>query len=151
MDSSTTLSLSLTNAIITSTIVSSTNTPSLNLSPEEKRALLFDVGSPFEIFEEEFDNNWWPLVSNIWTQFNYCKLRNGDSWKVFVCRLNKYQNSSERKEEIPLEKRRKTMIWLPDLCQAKIKVSWLVSTKIIRIENFKNSAKHTHFLKKTIS
>ena len=45
-----------------------------DLSPDEKRVLLFNVKDTLEIAEEEFNNNWWPLISNVWTQYNSCKL-----------------------------------------------------------------------------
>jgi len=38
------------------------------------------------------------------------RLANGDSWKVWICRLAKHNKSSTRKEGIPDNKRRKTMI-----------------------------------------
>ncbi|RHZ74083.1 hypothetical protein Glove_227g182 [Diversispora epigaea] len=41
-----------------------------NLTPDEKRNLLFDVTCSLEIPMKDFDENWWPLVSNIWTQWN---------------------------------------------------------------------------------
>src|SRR6185369_15390838 len=70
--SSTTLSLPLTNTAITSATppLTSVTAPPLSLTPDEKRFLLFNVGSLFEVPEEEFDKNWWPLVSNVWTQYN---------------------------------------------------------------------------------
>ena len=51
----------------------------VHFTSDEKRALLFNIKDTLEISEEEFDNSWWPLVSNVWTQFNSCKLNNGDS------------------------------------------------------------------------
>src|SRR5437763_13367505 len=110
----TTLSLSQTKTNITHTIFplkTSFSTPPLNLTPDEKRALFFNIDSSFELPAEQFDNDWWPVVSNIWTQFSSCKLLNGNTWKVFICHFNKHRASSERKkEEILNNKRRKTMI-----------------------------------------
>jgi hypothetical protein len=147
----TTLPLSPTNTIITPIIPSLTNItiPSLNLSPDEKRALLFNVGNLFEVPEEEFDKNWWPLVSNIWTQYNSRKYINGDFCKIFTCRFTKHRDSSKRKKEVPTKKRRMTMTRLPGLCHAKIKVLRLVSTKMVRIENIKDSPYHSHSLKES--
>lgn len=132
--SSTTLSLPLTNTAITSATppLTSVTAPPLSLTPDEKRFLLFNVGSPFEVPEEEFDKNWWPLVSNVWTQYNSRKHINGDTCKVFTCRFTKHRDSSERKDkEIPTKKRRTTMIRPPGLCHAKIKVLRLISTKMV--------------------
>ncbi|RHZ76277.1 hypothetical protein Glove_199g214 [Diversispora epigaea] len=102
---------------------------------DEKRALLFNIKNILEISEEEFDNSWWPLVSNVWTQFNSCKLNNGDSWK-----------SSTRKENIPIKKRRTTMIRPANICHAKIKVIRMTSKKLIQIKRYNNTPDHTHTL-----
>lgn len=39
-----------------------------NITLKEKQNLLFDVNSFLEVQMEDFDKNWWLLVSNIWTQ-----------------------------------------------------------------------------------
>ena len=120
--------------------------PSLaNLTPDEKRNLIFNVNDVLEIPIKDFNDNWWPLVTNIWTQYNSWKLVNGDYWKVFTCRLMKHRESSKRQDEnIPHNKRRKTAIRPAGICQAKIKVSYLISSKIVRVERYKKSADHTH-------
>ena len=80
--------------------------PAANLTPDEKRGLLFDVSCSLEIPIEDFDENWWPLVLNIWTQWDSYKQANGNVWKDFACRLMKHRESSSRKKEnIPIEKR----------------------------------------------
>jgi hypothetical protein len=61
-----------------------------SLTSDEKRDLMFNVNDTLEIPIEDFDNNWWPLVTNIWMQYNSWKLSNGDYWKIFPCRLIKY-------------------------------------------------------------
>ena len=38
------------------------------VTPDEKWKLLFDVNCPLNISIDDFNENWWPLVSNIWTQ-----------------------------------------------------------------------------------
>ncbi|CAG8815693.1 10756_t:CDS:1, partial [Dentiscutata erythropus] len=40
----------------------------MNLAPNEKWNLLFNVNFLLEILVNDFDNIWWPLVSNIRTQ-----------------------------------------------------------------------------------
>ena len=35
--------------------------------PNEKQKLLFDVDCPLNISIDDFNENWWPLVLNIWT------------------------------------------------------------------------------------
>src|SRR5437764_12648112 len=116
-----------------------------NLTPDEKRNLLFDVNCSLEIQMEDFDKNWWPLASNIWTQWNLYKQENGNVRKDFTCRFTKHRESSTRKKEnIPNEKRRITKIRPSKLCHAKIRVLWLVSSKIVKVERYKDSPDHTH-------
>ncbi|RHZ71761.1 hypothetical protein Glove_253g79 [Diversispora epigaea] len=122
------------------------NNKIVHFTSDEKRALLFNIKNTLEISEEEFDNSWWPLVSNVWTQFNSCKLNNGDSWKVFTCRFTKHRESSTRKENIPIKKRRTTMIRPANICHAKIKVIRMTSKKLIQIERYNNTPDHTHTL-----
>ena len=74
-------------------------------TPNEKQKLLFDVDCPLNISIDDFNENWWPLVLNIWTQWNSYKQANGDVWKVFACHFTKHRESSTRqKENIPNEK-----------------------------------------------
>ncbi|CAG8724487.1 20142_t:CDS:1, partial [Racocetra persica] len=75
-----------------------------NLTPNQRCFLLFNVSEPLEIFLLEFDNNWWPLVSNIWTKFSHGNLVNGDSWNIFTCRFAKNKLSSSRKKNVLQEK-----------------------------------------------
>src|SRR3954454_4700438 len=118
-----------------------------NLTPDEKRNLLFNVSSSLEIPMEDFDENWWSLVSNIWTQWNSYKQANGNIRKDFTCRFMKHRESSTRnKENIPNKKRRITKIRPSKLCHAKIRVLWLVSSKIVKVERYKDSSDHTHSL-----
>src|SRR5436190_2582716 len=118
-----------------------------DLTPDEKRDLLFDVDRSLEIPIDDFDENWWPLVSNVWTKWSSYKHANGDFWKVFSCCFMKFRESSTRqKENIPNEKRQITQIRPSGLCCAKIKVSWLVSLKIVKVERYKDSPDHTHSL-----
>src|ERR1044071_3442482 len=124
-------------------------TPNLtpNLTPDEKRELLFDVGHSLEIPIDDFNENWWPLITNVWTKWNSYQHANGDFWKVFACRFMKFRESSTRKKEnIPNEKRRVTKTRSSRLCYAKIKVSWLVSLKVVKIERYKNFSGHAHSL-----
>ncbi|CAG8599777.1 7702_t:CDS:2 [Cetraspora pellucida] len=119
-----------------------------DLAPDERRGLLFDVNMPLEIPIDDFNDTWWPLVSNIWTQWNSYKGVNGDVSKVFACRFTKHRDSSGRqKENIPNEKRRMTKSRSSGLCEAKIKVSWLVSSNKVKVERYKDSPNHSHSLK----
>lgn len=62
----------------------------------------------------------------------------------------KHRESSKRQQEnIPNNKRRKTAIRPSGICQAQIKVSHLISLKIVRIERYKNSPNHTHELEES--
>ena len=64
------------------------------LTPNQKRIRLFNVEQLLELSMKEFDEEWWPLVSNVWTGYSYKNNVNRDSWKVFVCHLNKHNKSS---------------------------------------------------------
>jgi hypothetical protein len=71
-------------------------TSTSNLTSEEKRNLLFVVDRTLEIPLEVFNNEWWPLVSNIWTEWGSYKFVNGDTRKMFACRFMKHRKSSSR-------------------------------------------------------
>ncbi|RHZ84001.1 hypothetical protein Glove_86g96 [Diversispora epigaea] len=122
---------------------------SSQLTPDQKRELLFNVDQPFEVSMCEFDEEWWPLVSNIWTRYNYKNHTNGNFWKTFACRFTKHNPSSMRKEGIPDEKRRKTKIRPANLCFMKIKVSRFITEKKVYIERYQDSSDHTHTIKES--
>ncbi|RHZ89716.1 hypothetical protein Glove_12g29 [Diversispora epigaea] len=105
-----------------------TSSPLTNLTPEEKRYLLFNS-----------------LISNIWTIWGSHKQKNGNVRKDFICHLMKHQESSTRKKEnISNEKCRITKTRPSRLCCAKIKILWMVSLGIVKVEPYKNSSNHTH-------
>ena len=125
-------------------------TSTSNFTPDEKRDLLFNINCTLEIPMDDFNENWWPIVLNIWTQWNSSKHTNGDVRKVFACRFTKHRKSSTRqKENILNEKRQITRTRPSGLCNAKIKVSWLVSLKMVKIERYKDSPNHAHSLLET--
>ncbi|KAF0542843.1 riboflavin-specific deaminase [Gigaspora margarita] len=37
---------------------------SQSTTPDQRRALLFNIDEPFEVSMDEFDQEWWPLVTN---------------------------------------------------------------------------------------
>ncbi len=49
------------------------------LTPDQRRMRLFNINLPLEVSMKEFDKEWWPLVSNIWTEYSYKNNVNGDS------------------------------------------------------------------------
>ena len=49
------------------------------LTPDQRCIHLFNINLPLEVSMEEFDKEWWPLVSNIWTGYSYKNNVNGDS------------------------------------------------------------------------
>ena len=119
----------------------------LNLTPDEKRELLFDVGRTLEIPMEDFNDEWWPLVSNIWTKWDSYKYTNGNIRKTFTCHFMKHRESSTRqKENVPNEKCRITKTRPPGICSAMIKVFWIASSKVVQVERYNNSPDHTHSL-----
>ncbi|CAG8820899.1 8940_t:CDS:2, partial [Cetraspora pellucida] len=82
---------------------------------------------------EDFNDNWWPVVSNFWTQWGSYKQVNGDIRKVFTCHFTKHSESSSReKENIPNEKRRVTKTRPSGLCYAKIESDRIKRSKVIR-------------------
>ncbi|RHZ85353.1 hypothetical protein Glove_66g168 [Diversispora epigaea] len=119
---------------------------SKELTPSQKRNLLFNIGLPLELLVQDFDSNWWPLISNVWTGFDFKKKANGDSSQTYTCRLTKHNQSSTRKEGIPSNKRRKTKIRPSHLCFVKIKVQRFVAERKVHVERFENSPDHTHSL-----
>src|SRR5690349_10528806 len=114
-------------AVATTTSTTSTTpttfTPTAHLTPNEKRSLLFNVNCSLEIKMEDFDENWRPLISNVWTQWSSYKQANGNVRKEFACRFTKHRESNTRqKENIPNKSRRITKIRPSKLCNAKIRV-----------------------------
>ncbi|CAG8598343.1 5390_t:CDS:2, partial [Rhizophagus irregularis] len=63
------MSVSLVNTSATTLVA----TQMTNITSEEKQNLLFDVNCSLEVQMEDFDEIWWPLVSNIWTQWTSYK------------------------------------------------------------------------------
>ncbi|CAG8657282.1 10345_t:CDS:2 [Rhizophagus irregularis] len=122
-------------------------TSTSNLTPNKKRDLLFDVDRTLEIPMEVFNDEWWLLVSNIWTKWDSYEYVNGDIRKTFACRFMKHRESSTReKENVSNKKRRITKTRPPDVCSAMIKVLWIASSEVVQVERYKNSPNHTHSL-----
>jgi len=59
-------------------VASLVDTSTANFTAKEKQNLLFNVNCSLEIPIDDFNENWWPLVTNIWTQWNSYKQSNGD-------------------------------------------------------------------------
>ncbi|CAB4390823.1 unnamed protein product [Rhizophagus irregularis] len=122
-------------------------TSTSNLTPDEKRDLLFNVDRTLEIPMEDFNNEWWPLVSNIWMKWDLYKYVNGNVCKIFAYHFMKHCESSTRqKENIPNEKCRITKTRPPGICSAMIKVLWIASSEKVQVERYNNSSNHTHSL-----
>lgn len=68
---------------------------------------------------------------------------------IFTCRFTKHNPSSTRKEGLSSEKRRKTKVRLPNLCQAKIRVLRLVTEQKILVERFQGSSEHAHTIEES--
>ncbi|CAG8833505.1 21249_t:CDS:1, partial [Cetraspora pellucida] len=49
---------------------------SSQLTPNQKCVLLFNISYSFEISIEDFNNEWWLLVDNIWTRYSSRKHNN---------------------------------------------------------------------------
>ncbi|RHZ85584.1 hypothetical protein Glove_64g118 [Diversispora epigaea] len=122
---------------------------SKEITPSQKCDLLFNINHLLELPVQEFDDNWWSLVSNVWTVFNFKKKTNGDSSQIYTCHLTKCKQSSTRKEGISSNKRRKTKICPSYLCFAKIKVTRFITEGKVHVEHFQNSPNHTYSLEES--
>ncbi|RHZ87659.1 hypothetical protein Glove_33g268 [Diversispora epigaea] len=71
-----------------------------------------------ETLAQDFNSNWWPLVSNVWTWFNLKKKANGDSSQTYTWHLIKHNQSSTQRRESQVINSENSFI----LCFAKIKV-----------------------------
>ncbi|CAB4421298.1 unnamed protein product [Rhizophagus irregularis] len=83
------------------------------LTPNQKRNLLFNVEQPLELSIEEFDKEWWPLVSNIWTNFSHKNnvnvYRYAFEQKVLIERFKDSPDHSHTLEESEKLKRSQTV------------------------------------------
>ena len=124
---------------LSESLPSPTISSTIELSADEKRVRLFNVGDSFEISMTEFD------VSNVWTEKSGY---NGDSWKIFTCRFAKRTTSSTRKEGVPADKRRKTKCRPADLCRSTIKI-YRFYYGTVRVEQYQASPDHSHSLRES--
>lgn len=121
---------------------------------QEKRELLFNVHRPVELSTKEFEDDWWPLISNAWTCNSGPKptpvgaplgyIRN------YSCRLaTKYNpKPKDTSNDTPETKRRKRTSRVPCECQAAIKITHVTATGITTVErnHHDTPAVHTHSL-----
>lgn len=123
------------------------------MNVHKKHTLLFNVikdvdKNPLEIPLQEFDDHWWPLISNVWVLTGglqpYTKDGVFGCYSVYVCHLAKTKESSAWKEGMPIDKRRKTAVHIPFECEASIKITCIISTSTICIEWYKDTPDHTH-------
>ncbi|RUO96803.1 hypothetical protein BC936DRAFT_141428 [Jimgerdemannia flammicorona] len=121
--------------------------PSVGFSANEKCALLFNVGSPLKIPMKEFDEQWWPLISNVWTECSHYKSLNSDFWKTFSCHFAKRIKSSSRKEGVVPDKHQKTKSQPVDICSSRIKISHYILSQVIQVECFQSSPDYAHSLR----
>ena len=112
--------------------VTERSTPIMDI--EQRRALLFNVGDGLKVPLGEFDEEWWPHISNVWMETSKSKRLNGDYSNIFICHFAKAKKSSTRTDDIPNDKQWKTKLRLVDLCTSTIKVSHIVSSGIVQIE-----------------
>ncbi|RHZ73628.1 hypothetical protein Glove_230g12 [Diversispora epigaea] len=61
--------------------------------------LLFNISQLLETLAQDFNSNWWPLVSNVWIWFNLKKKANGDSSQKYTWHLTKHNQSSTQRRE----------------------------------------------------
>ncbi|GES83591.1 hypothetical protein GLOIN_2v1777773 [Rhizophagus clarus] len=77
---------------------STMSTTSPTLTTNQKRALLFNINEPLEIPIQEFDNDWWPFVSNIWTgppELCFAKIKVSQFISEQKVRVERYNDSPD--------------------------------------------------------
>ncbi|RIB21761.1 hypothetical protein C2G38_2175697 [Gigaspora rosea] len=74
---------------------------SSRLTPDQRRKFLFNAKQPFEVQEQDFDKEWWPLVTNMWARYSSRNHNNGNSWVAYACRFTKHNQSSTHSEGVP--------------------------------------------------
>lgn len=121
---------------------------------QEKRELLFNVHTPVELPTKEFEDDWWPLISNAWSCYSGPKptpvgaplgyIRN------YTCRLATKFNSKPKdtSNDTPDTKRRKRTVRVAHECPAAIKITHVTVTGITTVERTHSDtpAVHTHSL-----
>ncbi|RIB15631.1 hypothetical protein C2G38_2191960 [Gigaspora rosea] len=111
------------------------------------RERFFNINETFELGIEDF-NKHWALVDNIWTRYNGYKLDNGDERKTFVCRLLTPKESSGRKENLSPEKLCITLKHPSIDCEARIRITWLAPSNMVRIERVNGTPDHSHLMER---
>ncbi|KAK3824504.1 MAG: hypothetical protein J3R72DRAFT_17104 [Linnemannia gamsii] len=117
---------------------------------QEKRELLFNIHSPVELPTKEFEDDWWPLISNAWSCNSGPKPTPIGAplgyIKTYSCRLSK-QCAPKSKEATPVNKRRARSVRTACECQAAIKITHIHATGVTVVERFNDApAVHTHSL-----
>lgn len=112
-----------------------------------ERLTYFNVDKPFTVSKEVFEIKW-PQVDNVWVQVGQTKLlKKGSGWtKTYDCRFKKRHSSSTKDSSLQVEKRRKTNIQLPNLCEAMITITLKNGVVTIRKTHGDNAPDHTHDL-----
>ncbi|CAG8509360.1 15206_t:CDS:2 [Cetraspora pellucida] len=90
------------------------------MTVEQKCSCFFNVDATFEVPRQE------------------------DFWTVYACCLIEYNKLSTRQEGIPANKRRNTSVCIEGICEAKIKITYIIATRTVRVEHFKNTPHHSH-------
>ncbi|KAG0269741.1 hypothetical protein BGZ95_001956 [Linnemannia exigua] len=117
---------------------------------QEKRELLFNIHNPVELPTKEFEDDWWPLISNAWSCNSGPKPTPVGAplgyIKTYSCRLSK-QSTPKSKEATPVNKRRARSVRAAFECQAAIKITHIHATGVTVVERFNDApAVHTHSL-----
>lgn len=114
------------------------------------RLRLFNVDEPFTLPLTEFEEKW-KEVDNVWCQTGKTERskRHPDGWtKTYDCRFRKRQKSSAKDPNVPVNKKRKTSIHEPDLCNAMITVTHRDGSVTIR-KTHPGGPSHTHGLRES--
>ncbi|KAF9921734.1 hypothetical protein FBU30_008201 [Linnemannia zychae] len=116
---------------------------------QEKRELLFNVHAPIELPTKEFDEDWWPLISNAWSCSSGPKPTPIGAplgyIRHYTCRLAT-KHIPKSKDTTPVNKRRQRPVRAACDCQAALKITHITATGITIIERFNDAPMHTHSL-----
>ncbi|KAF9998378.1 hypothetical protein BGZ80_006797 [Entomortierella chlamydospora] len=116
------------------------------MSEPRNRSKLFNLREAIVVPTQEFKDEIWPLISNVWTQFARYKSIKGETSIIFACRLAKHRDSSSRQAGISSKKRRLTSVRAPMECKIKIRVVHTDADQMTCIERYDETPDHCHTL-----
>ncbi|KAF8950179.1 hypothetical protein BGZ46_004691 [Entomortierella lignicola] len=120
--------------------------PGTTQVPEHDRSELFNLKDPIVLPTKDFKEVVWPLISNVWTQYDHYKSVTGETSYIYACRMTKIRKSSTRKDDVPAKRRRVTSTRKPLDCKIKIRITHNSNSETTRIDRCKDTPDHCHEL-----